>query len=87
MLRFNNQIAPVENCEAAIRLLKQKGRLEQYEKNKNVYDQLKPLQALAIERAKCRVSVLENEHTEIISIQSNPVTTVAELVEYLNSKQ
>ena len=87
LLHFNNQIAPVENCEAAIRLLKQKGRLEQYEKNKNVYDLLKPLQALAIERAKSRVSSLENEHTEIISRQSNPVTTVAELVEYLNSKQ
>lgn len=87
LLHFNNQIAPVENCEAAISLLKQKGRLEQFEKNKNVYDQLKPLQAIAIERATCRVSALENEHTEIISRQSNPVTTVAELVEYLNSKQ
>lgn len=87
LLHFHNQISPIENCEAAIRLLKQKGRLEQYEKNKNVYDQLKPLQTLAIERAKSRVSRLANEHTEIISIQSNPVTTVAELVEYLNSKQ
>mgnify|MGYP002554918947 FL=1 len=87
LLHFNNQITLVENCDAAIKLLKQKGRLEQYEKNKNVYDQLKPLQALAIERAKNRVSVLEEEHTEIISRQSNPATTVAELVEYLNSKQ
>ena len=67
--------------------MKQKGRLEQYEKNKNVYDQLKPLQALAIKRAKNRVSVLEEEHTEIVSRQSNPATMVAELVEYLNSKQ
>ena len=87
LLHFNNQITPVENCDAAIKLLKQKGRLDQYEKNKNVYDQLKPLQALAIERAKNRVSVLKEEHTEIISRQSNPATTVAELVEYLNSKQ
>ena len=52
-----------------------------------MYDQLKPLQALAIERAKNRVSVLKEEHTDIISSQSNPATTVAELVEYLNSKQ
>ena len=87
LLHFHNQVTPIENCDAAIKLLKQKGRLEQYEKNKNVYDQLKPLQTLAIERAKSRVSMLANEHTEIISIQSNPVTTVAELVEYLNSKQ
>ena len=36
LLHFNNQTTPVENCEAAIKLLKKKGRLEQYEKNKDV---------------------------------------------------
>ena len=87
LLHFNNQLAPVENCEAAIKLLKKKGRLEQYEKNKDVYEALKPLQDLAIERAKNRVAALQREHTEIFSRESNPVTTVAELVEYLNSKQ
>lgn len=87
LLHFNNQLAPVENCEAAIKLLKKKGRLEQYEKNKEVYEALKPLQELAIERAKKRVMTLQREHTEIFSRESNPVTTVAELVEYLNSKQ
>ena len=49
--------------------------------------QLKPLQEAAIDRAKKRVAVLQDEHTEILSRESNPVTTVAELVEYLNSKQ
>ena len=87
LLHFNNQTTPVENCEAAIKLLKKKGRLEQYEKNKEVYEQLKPLQEAAIDRAKKRVAVLQAEHTEILSRESNPVTTVAELVEYLNSKQ
>ena len=87
LLHFNNQTTPVENCETAIKLLKKKGRLEQYEKNKEVYEQLKPLQEAAIDRAKKRVSVLQAEHTEILSRESNPVTTVAELVEYLNSKQ
>ena len=87
LLHFNNQTTPVENCETAIKLLKKKGRLEQYEKNKEVYEQLKPLQKAAIDRAKKRVSVLQAEHTEILSRESNPVTTVAELVEYLNSKQ
>lgn len=67
--------------------MKKKGRLEQYEKNKEVYEQLKPLQEAAIERAKKRVAALQTEHTEILSRESNPVTTVAELVEYLNSKQ
>ena len=61
--------------------------MEQYEKNKEVYEQLKPLQEAAIDRAKKRVAVLQAEHTEILSRESNPVTTVAELVEYLNSKQ
>lgn len=87
LLHFNNQTTPVENCEVAIMLLKKKGRLEQYEKNKEVYEQLKPLQEAAIDRAKKRVAVLQAEHTEILSRESNPVTTVAELVEYLNSKQ
>lgn len=87
LLHFNNQTTPVENCEAVIKLLKKKGRLEQYEKNKEVYEQLKPLQEAAIDRAKKRVAALQAEHTEILSRESNPVTTVAELVEYLNSKQ
>ena len=87
LLYFNNQTTPVENREAAIKLLKKKGRLEQYEKNKDVYEQLKPLQDAAIDRAKKRVSMLQAEHTEILSRESNPVTTVVELVEYLNSKQ
>lgn len=61
-------------------MLKKKGRLEQYEKNKDVYEQLKPFQEVAIDRAKKRVTVLKTEHTEIISRESNPVTTVAEPV-------
>ena len=87
LLHFNNQTTPVENCEVAIKLLKKKGRLEQYEKNREVYEQLKPLQEVAIDRAKKRVATLQAEHTEILSRESNPVTTVAELVEYLNSRQ
>lgn len=69
LLHFNNQTTPVENCEAAIKLLKKKGRLEQYEKNKDVYEQLKPLQDAAINRAKKRVSMLQTEHTEIESLK------------------
>ena len=86
LLHFNNQTTAVENFDATIKLLKRKGRLEQYEKNTEVYDQLKPLQKTAIDRAKKRVSALQLEHKEIFTRESNPVTTVAELVEYLNSK-
>ena len=48
---------------------------------------LKPLQDEAVRRANKRIEQLENEHIEIISRQSNPATTVAKLVEYLNSKK
>lgn len=87
LYHFANQGTEIADCDAAIRLLKQKGRLEQYEKNKDIYDQLKSLQEEAIRRANKRVKDLESEHIEVVSRQSNPVTTVAELVEYLNSKK
>lgn len=87
LLHFCDQTAAIENCGAAVKLLRQKGRLERYGKNKDVYDELKPFQAVAIKRAKERTAALESEGTEIISRQSNPVTTVAELVEYLNRKR
>lgn len=87
LLHFQNQTAPLENCDAVIRLLKQKGRLEQYEKNLDVHAQLKPLQATDLERAGQRLSRLVSDHIQILSRQSNPVTTVGELVEYLNQKQ
>ena len=70
-----------------IRMLKQTGRLERYEKSQDVYDQLKPLQESAIRYAKERVRTLKEEKLEIICRQSNPVTTVADLVEYLNSRR
>ncbi len=87
LLHFVNQSAEITHCEGVIRMLKQPGRLERYEKNHDVYDQLEPLQKDAIERAKQRIQTLEIEHTEVISRKSNPVKTVADLVEYLNSKR
>lgn len=87
LLHFVNQRTEVADCRTLIRMLKQPGRLERYEKNQDVYDQLEPLQEKAIERAKQRIHVLEEEKAELICRQSNPVTTVAELVEYLNSRR
>lgn len=85
-LHFANQQAEVEDCQALIRLLKQPGRLPDYEKNKDFFDTLKPLQATAIQRAKARSDQVQKQGLEPISRQSNPLTTVWELVEYLNSK-
>ena len=86
LLHFVNQQAEVEDCQSLIRLLKQPGRLHDYEKNKDYFDGLKPLQATAIQRAKARANQIQNQGIEPISRQSNPLTTVWELVEYLNSK-
>ena len=86
LLHFVNQQAEVEDCQALIRLLKQPGRLPDYEKNKDYFDVLKPLQATAIQRAKARADQVQNQGLEPISRQSNPLTTIWELVEYLNSK-
>lgn len=86
LLHFVNQQTEVEDCQALIRLLKQPGRLPDYEKNKDYFDGLKPLQSTAIQRAKARAEQVRNQDTELISRQSNPLTTVWELVEYLNSK-
>lgn len=86
MLHFANQLAEVEDCQALIRLLKQPSRIPDYEKNKDYFDVLKPLQSTAIQRAKTRADQLQNQNIELISRQSNPLTTVWELVEYLNSK-
>ena len=86
LLHFVNQQAEVEDCQSLIRLLKQPNRIPDYEKNKDCFDVLKPLQATAIQRAKTRASQIQNQGIEPISRQSNPLTTVWELVEYLNSK-
>ena len=86
LLHFSNQQTEVEDCQALIRLLKQPGRLPDYEKNRDFFDTLKPLQAVAVQRAKTRTEQIRNQGVEPISRQSNPLTTVYELVEYLNSK-
>ena len=87
LLHFQEQTAPLADCNAAIRQLKQKDYLPQYEKNRDVYEQLLPLQEAAISRAKKRIQKLRAGNNEILCRRSNPVTTVAELVEYLKSRQ
>ena len=77
LLHFVNQQAEVEDRQALI---------PDYEKNKDYFDVLKPLLAAAIQRAKTRADQVQKQGLEPISRQSNPLTTVWELVEYLNSK-
>ena len=70
-----------------MRLLQSKGRLEKYEKSLDVFSDLLPHQAEAVLRAKERLAQLYKDNVIILSRDSNPVTTVHELVEFLNSQQ
>lgn len=87
LLHFHNQTSPIQDCQTVIRQLKQKGKLPQYQKSHEVYDKLLPYQENALLRAKKRLETLNENHQEIICRGSNPVTTAAELVEYLNSRR
>ena len=71
LLHFVNQQAEVEDCQALIPLLKQTNRIPDYEKNKDYFDVLKPLQATAIQRAKARACQIQCQGIEPISRQSN----------------
>ena len=77
----------LKDSNAVIEQLKKKDRLEKYEKSTDVFDTLLPHQPEAIQRAKERVEQLEKDKIVVLSSDSNPVTTVYELVEYLNSQQ
>lgn len=85
LMHFASPSVSIANCKEVVKLLKKKDRLEDYEKNKNVYHILQPLENNAIIRANKRIAELNKECIEILSRESNPVTTVSELVEYLNA--
>lgn len=84
---FVHQKNEIADSQAVIRLLKQKGRLEQYEKSAEVYDELLPNQLKAIERAELRIKELVDNHDRVLCRESNPVSTVSELVKYLNENR
>lgn len=87
LLHFVKHNGYLKDSNAVIKQLKKKERLEKYEKSTDVFDTLLPHQTEAIQRAKERVEQLEKDKIVVLSSDSNPVTTVDELVEYLNSQQ
>ena len=87
LLHFLKNNGYLKDSNAVIEQLKKKDRLEKYEKSTYVFDTLLPHQTEAIQRAKERVEQLEKDKIVVLSSDSNPVTTVYELVEYLNSQQ
>lgn len=87
LLHFVKQNSYLNGADEVLRLLQSKGRLEKYEKSLDVFADLLPYQSEAVIRAKDRLAQLYKDNMVILSRDSNPVTTVHELVEFLNSQQ
>lgn len=86
LLHFVNHTAYIKSAEEALHLLRANGRLENYEKNQDVFTDLLAHQEEAISRSKKRLDRLRQDGISLLSRNSNPMTTVHELVEYLTSK-
>ena len=87
LLHFEKRSGYLKDSVAVIDILKNKGYLENYGKSEDVFEKLQGRQAEAVQRAKERVERLSRDHVAVICRDSNPVTTVYELVEFLNSKR
>lgn len=87
LIHFEKRNGFIKDSAAVIDLLKRNGYLANYEKSVDVYEELSAYQQTAIERAKERVERLEKDNMVISSCDSNPVTTVYELVEFLNEQR
>lgn len=87
LLHFEKRSGYLKDSAAVIDILKNKGYLPNYEKSVDVFDELQEHQEDAILRAKERVERLRKDHVPVLCRDSNPVTTVFELVGFLNSKQ
>ena len=88
LLHFVNQQTEVEDCQGIDSLARNsQNRIPRFMRRTGIaLNVLKPLRATAIQRAKVRTEQIRSQGIEPISRQSNPLTTVWELVEYLNSK-
>lgn len=87
LLHFVKQNSYMNGADEVLRQLQSNGRLTKYEKSLDVFADLLPRQSEAILRAKERLEHLYKNNVVILSRDSNPVTTVHKLVEYLNSQQ
>lgn len=87
LIHFEKRNGFIKDSNAVIDVLKNRNYLTNYEKSVDVYAELEANQAVAIQRAKERVEQLQKDNIIVISCDSNPVTTVYELVEYLNSQK
>ena len=87
LLHFEKRNGYLKDSATVIDILKSKGYLENYGKSVDVFEELQEHQQEAIQYAKERVERLTRDQVNVICRNSNPVTTVYELVEFLNSKK
>ena len=87
LLHFEKRNGYLKDSSTVIDILKSKGYLENYGKSVDVFEELQEHQQEAIQYAKERVERLTRDQVNVICRNSNPVTTVYELVEFLNSKK
>ena len=87
LLHFVKHNSHLNGADEVLRLLQSKGRLENYEKSLDVFADLLPHQNEAILRAEERLEQLYRDNVVILSRDSNPATTVVELVEFLNQQR
>ena len=87
LLHYTDYVGYLEDCDAVIRQLEKKGRMPGYAKSSDVYSTLLPMQVDAISRARKRLQAVTEEHGTLLKRETNPVTNVHELVEFLNERK
>ena len=86
LLHFTDQRAYLADAEAVIAKLDAKNRIPNYSKSGDYYDILLPKQQQAVNRAMALQEYHKNNELPLLHRESNPCTTVAELVELLQSR-
>ena len=86
LLHFKEQVTEIALSSDAVKMLRHKELLPEYSKSLDVFEQLRPNMDLAIQRADRLKSRVEEDGIQILSRESNPVTTVQDLIRYLNSR-
>ena len=83
LLHFVHQQGYIEDCDDAIRLLSQNGRLPGYTKTGDYFELLRANMGAVVERAGMLMKRHLEDRNTLLCRESNPCTTVGELVSFL----
>lgn len=83
LYHFMSPGRPLPDCEAVTDVLEKQTPIRGYKKSQDVFKALLPLINDALSRAEKRKSILDMEHIEEVSRESNPFTNVGNLVRCL----